>query len=162
MTTAPIRQGQIIPYFNLPEAGGGRVNRWQFRGRQNMVMIFFPDADYPPCLELLNQLNAAAYDLAAEEAVTLAFIHGDTDKAYRFKRENGLTYPVLADESGAVFAQYGAVHENPPYAAFQDIEFRERVLVVDRFGEIYFAGSTLPSLAEIMDWLDFIERQCPE
>jgi hypothetical protein len=39
--------------------------------------------------------------------------------------------------------------------------------VSDRYGEIFFAahsgrGESLPSAAELLDWVRFINSQCPE
>lgn len=41
------------------------------------------------------------------------------------------------------------------------------VVVADRWGEIYFvrgagAGKGLPDAAEILEWLDYIQQECPE
>ena len=41
------------------------------------------------------------------------------------------------------------------------------VVIADRWGEIYFvrgggAGSDLPDAAEILEWLDYIQQECPE
>ena len=41
------------------------------------------------------------------------------------------------------------------------------ILIADRWGEIYFVGhgpliADLPKIDEILEWLRFIEHQCPE
>ena len=41
------------------------------------------------------------------------------------------------------------------------------ILIADRWGEIYFVGNggliaDLPNIDEILEWLRFIEHQCPE
>ena len=44
---------------------------------------------------------------------------------------------------------------------------RPGIVVADRWGEIYFVGSgckvaELPKIDEILEWLRFIEHECPE
>jgi hypothetical protein len=36
------------------------------------------------------------------------------------------------------------------------------VFISDRYGEIYFTTEQLPPISDIMDWLRFINSQCPE
>jgi peroxiredoxin len=36
------------------------------------------------------------------------------------------------------------------------------VFISDRYGEIYFSAEQLPPISDIMDWLRFINSQCPE
>lgn len=36
------------------------------------------------------------------------------------------------------------------------------VFISDRYGEIYFTSEHAPAISDIMDWLRFINSQCPE
>lgn len=39
---------------------------------------------------------------------------------------------------------------------------RPGVLVADRWGEIFFVGDRLLPPEELIEWLSFVQRQCPE
>ncbi len=39
---------------------------------------------------------------------------------------------------------------------------RSAIFITDRYGEIFFASEQPPAISEIMDWLRFINAQCPE
>lgn len=39
---------------------------------------------------------------------------------------------------------------------------RPGVVIADRWGEIYFVHEGLPSAGEVLDWLQYIQNECPE
>jgi len=67
---------------------------------------------------------------------------------------------VLADDdNGRVHRQLGALGSQGDDAA--------AVYVTDRFAEVFGAyrtseGQPLPGIADILNWLEFINAQCPE
>jgi hypothetical protein len=81
---------------------------------------------------LLVALRAAQADLQEEEAVVL-----------------------IANAAGELREIYGAISpQGHPLAA---------VFITDRYGEIFFAArGTLPDVPAVLDWLRFINAQCPE
>jgi peroxiredoxin len=65
----------------------------------------------------------------------------------------GQPFPFLSDPAGGVIAQQGLASPS--------------LIIADRWGEIWAAwlgGTThqLPSEQDILQWLSFIEAQCPE
>jgi peroxiredoxin len=68
----------------------------------------------------------------------------------------GWRFPTLVDEGALIHGMVGGgdAEAKPAPAVF----------VTDRFREIYAAwhGSELPRAQEVLDWLIFINIQCPE
>ena len=121
--------------LKAPSLDGPPVQLSDLRGRRNLVLIFAgtDGAEW----RLIAELRQAAGELREEEATAV----------------------IVADAGAESRAWYGALApDGVPGAA---------LYISDRYGEIYFAahperGQPLPSAAEVLDWLRFINSQCPE
>ncbi len=148
----------MLPAFELPEAEGGKISFWDYKGRRNLVLFFVHPA-CQKCRDMLKELAGAYREVIGQEAEVLAVLPASPGEAGRLKHELSIPFPVLADEGGGVFQRYGAVDSNDrPSAA---------VIIADRFGEIYaFSVATaehrLMTVREIIDFFNFIGIQCPE
>jgi hypothetical protein len=75
--------------------------------------------------------------------------------ATRLREELDLPYPLLVDpDARTTRRMLGAGNANA-------------VLVADRFGQVYYlrvapSAGALPSMSEALDWLDYIQSECPE
>jgi hypothetical protein len=154
MTTPAALRGQIFPAFTLPGMGQSAVILEDYRGRTNLVLVLAgEELVHSPVSELLEELTARAQTLKAELAQVIV-VAASAD----LPCGQG-AFPVALDEDASVHRQAGATDAagRPAPAVF----------VTDRFREIYGAyfpghGSTLPSAQEIIEWLVFINIQCPE
>ena len=111
---------------------GVPVRRTASRDKKNLVLTLLPDA---------------------EDDGARAILRGERSSLADAQRELALPFPLLHDADGAASARF-----LPPMA-------RAGVFVTDRYGELYFAAptadtTTLPSSAEILAWLEAIDRQC--
>jgi len=149
---------EMLPLFELPEAGGKKVSVWDYKGKRNLV-LFFVHPDCQKCRDMLGELAQAYREVLSQEAEVLAIVPASPGEIARLKQQLSLPFPLLADEKGEVFRSYGAVDSNDrPSAA---------VVIADRFGEIYaFSLATaehkLMSVKDIIDFFAFISIQCPE
>ena len=81
------------------------------------------------------------------------------ETAARIKQEANLPFPLLVDEDGRIHRPAGAVDKyGHPAAA---------IYITDRFLEVFAVyrsseGQTMPCAREIVEWLSFIDSQCPE
>ncbi len=161
MDTQPIypRAGQRMPDFSLVASDGLPVRTSKYRGRRNLVLAFVDGTGCDPCRGWLSNMAGDYEEVLRHEAQVLVVVHGSLDDAGEVKRANNLPFPVLADVDGAVHRRVGAVTPGGQPAM--------AVYVVDRFGEIFNVsrtgeGDTVPAPEEVLDWLQFIEIQCPE
>ncbi len=130
-----LERGMLVHDLPAQTLDGGPVHASDFRGRRNLVLIF-PGVTAEESL-LVRELRQQAADLQEEEAVAL----------------------LAADVPAELLGYYGAISNRG--------ERRPALYITDRYGEIYYAahgesGGTLPSAAEVLDWLRFINSQCPE
>ncbi len=161
MSQAEIAGGAVTPAGELPSKGhrlrdfeltstrGDKVRLSDYRGHANLVIAVADTRG--ETAELLSQLDSRYPQIRAEDAEVLLIAPPDATELPEHR------FPILVDGDGRMHRELGA-EINPPQAA---------VYVADRFGEVYGAyrtadGHPLPSVGEVLNWLEFINRQCPE
>jgi peroxiredoxin len=150
-------KGRVIRDFQLPSSGGEPVLLSSYRGRSNMVLVLAGASDSAG--ELLSDLAMHQSELKEDETCTLAVAAGPRQHATELKRAFHLNFEVLADVDGQVHRTMGTWDRTT--------RIRPAVFITDRFGEVFAGfnvaqGANLPSMKEILSWIDFINSQCPE
>ncbi len=154
--TCPVK-GQLLRDFDLPSTAGRKVSISDYRGRLNLVLVFADGR--PRGLEFLTRVTKAYSEIRDEQAEVLAVLQGTAGKAARVKDRVRAKCPVLVDKDGRIHRLMGAQdRRGQPEMA---------VYITDRFGEVFatFRESekqAMPSVQEILGWLDFVNSQCPE
>ena len=151
-----VRRGERFPQFTLPAIDGSVVPLESYRGRSNLVVVFAADTiGERPVTTLLEVLLSCTEELAMEAAQVFVIVTAPRIAAERGPR--GL--PTLLDNGGHIHRAVSATDAagRPAPAVF----------VTDRFREIFAAylpghRPGLPSAKEILEWLVFINIQCPE
>jgi peroxiredoxin len=149
-------RGEILPRFTLPGLHGPAVALESYRGRRNLVVVFAADVVGESAVTpLLRELRWRAEDLTAEAAQVLVIVSSPTIAA----RRGPTVFPTLLDADGRIHRSVGATDAVGRPAP--------SVFVTDRFREIFAVylparGHGLPSVKEILEWLVFINIQCPE
>jgi peroxiredoxin len=149
-----LTRGQLIRDFCLPASDGRDTFLSDKRGRRNMVLVLAGDSAE---LSVHALLEAAAQQYAriagAEGMLAVVFaMPGETMRDVT--QRQGWRFPVFADANGDVHRRLGAM---------TDHRLTPAVYVTDRFGEVYASfAEPMPSLDEIVSWLDFVSIQCEE
>jgi thioredoxin-dependent peroxiredoxin len=99
--------GQPAPDFNLASTDDRNVSLADFKGKQAVVLYFYPRDDTPGCTA-----EACSFrDLRAlfnENGAEILGVSPDTIKSHKkFQTKFHLTFPLLADTDHAVADQYG-------------------------------------------------------
>jgi len=107
----PLTAGTPAPDFTLPSTVGDKVTLSDFRGKKNVLLLFYP-LDFSPvcsienkqCAEMLPTVPAGADDI---QVLGISVDSLWSHKA--FAAQNGITYPLLADfhPKGEVAKKYG-------------------------------------------------------
>src|SRR5438309_8326813 len=157
--TAPVtaRRGEVFPAFTLRDTDGSSIFLESYRGRTNLVVAFAGDIiDESPVTVMLQQVGAQTEALTLEAAQVLVAV---TSRPGAVRQRARWGFPVLVDDGAHIHRSVGAIDAagRPAPAVF----------VTDRFREIFAAylpghGAALPGAKEILDWLVFINIQCPE
>jgi mycoredoxin-dependent peroxiredoxin len=105
----PLKPGDIAPDFTLPSTVGEKVTLSDYRGKKNVLLLFYP-LDFSPVCSLENRQCAEMLPTRGAEDVQVLGISVDSLWAHKaFAAQNGIEYPLLADfqPRGAVAEKYG-------------------------------------------------------
>jgi peroxiredoxin Q/BCP len=109
-----LSEGDPAPDFQLPDSTGKPVSLADYRGR-SVVVYFYPAASTPGCTtqacdfrDSLAALNDAGFQV-------LGISPDKPAKLAKFAADEGLTFPLLSDESREVLAEWGAYGEKQSY-----------------------------------------------
>lgn len=110
--TPTLKVGDEAPDFTLKAATGGEVTLSSYRGKQNVVLAFFPYAFSGACSAQMPSYQA---DLQRFDSYDTAVIGISMDATYSLKefgQKLGITYPLLSDfyPQGKVTDTYGSRH----------------------------------------------------
>ena len=150
-------KGRRLHDFELIGDVGRKVRLSDYRGRANLVVIATDER--PETAKLLSDAANRYREIKSEEAEVLAILHATFDQVNGCKQRLNLPYPVLADADGRLHRDLGAADSQGHDSA--------AVYVTDRFGEVFgvyrtTGGQPVPGIADVLDWLEFVNAQCPE
>ena len=153
-TTSPAI-GQIAPEFRLKGPGGQFVTLSEYRGRNPVVLVFYPLAFSPVCSHQLPAIQKELPRISARGAVVLGISVDNHYANDRFARAHGLNFPLLSDFDRATSRAYGVLDDQRGYS-------RRALFLVDKQGVVRFKEVTIgpaespqmPSHQRALDSLD--------
>jgi peroxiredoxin Q/BCP len=99
--------GEAAPDFNLASTEGRNISLQDFKGKQAVVLYFYPRDDTPGCTAeacSFRDLRSMFHENGAE----ILGVSTDSVRSHKkFQDKYGLTFPLLADPDHAVADQYG-------------------------------------------------------
>ena len=99
--------GEPAPDFSLPDGKGHTVRLSDFRGRQPVVVYFYPKDDTPGCTKEACAFRDQYQDFKDAGAEVIGISSDSESKHESFASKYRLPFLLLADRSGAVRKQYG-------------------------------------------------------
>jgi mycoredoxin-dependent peroxiredoxin len=114
-----LKPGDIAPDFTLPSTMGDKVMLSDYRGKKNVLLLFYPLDFSPTCSKETKQCGEMLPDRDARDIEVLG-ISVDSLWAHKaFAPQNGITYPLLADfhPKGEVSRRYGVYLDDKGFSA---------------------------------------------
>lgn len=142
MTAAPTI-GAVAPDFRLKGPGGQFITLSEYRGRQHVVLAFFPLAFSPVCSHQLPMIEQALGRITALGAVVLGISVDSHYANTAFAERLRISFPLLSDFQREVSAAYGVLIEPSGHSG-------RALFVVDREGRIAYTDVS-PTPREIPD-----------
>jgi peroxiredoxin Q/BCP len=112
--TTRLAVGAPAPDFTLPDDTGATVTLSGLRG-QKVILYAYPAAMTPGCTTQACDFRDSLSSLAGSGYTVLGISPDSPTKLATFKERDGLTFPLLADESKATLIAYGAYGEKSMY-----------------------------------------------
>jgi peroxiredoxin len=148
-----LRTGGRTPLYYLPQTSGGRSGPAAARSKYNLVLAFVPTD--PGGEDYLRGLASIHPDILERDARLMAVVPLSLPDAQSLASRLFLTYALLADEAAATTTRLLGQTD------------RAALCVANRYGSIYSLdlapdASARQPVQTALDWLDFVQIQCPE
>ena len=117
LMAAEVKPGDEAPDFSLAGSDGKTYKLADFRGKQAVVLAWFPKAFTPGCT---NECKAFRADGDALRAFDVAYFTASVDppeKNKDFAKSLDLDYPILSDPEGQVARAYGVTDAVKKFAS---------------------------------------------
>lgn len=111
---ARLEPGQPAPDFTLPSDGGDDVSLSSLRGAP-VVLVFYPKAMTSGCTQQACAYRDSLGQFEGLGATVLAISPDPVSRLVKFREKEGLTFPLLGDESHEVLEAYGVWVEKSMY-----------------------------------------------
>ncbi len=134
--------GAQAPDFTLKDQNGQPVTLSGFRGKKNVLLVFFPLAFTGICQGELDYVRDHLPEFENDDTATLAISVGPPPTHKIWATQSGFGFPVLSDfwPHGAVAQAYGVFNADAGFA-------NRGTFVIDRDGVIRFAECKEPGEA---------------
>ena len=99
--------GDVAPAFTLPDPDGSPVSLSDYAGRR-VIVYFYPAAMTPGCTTQAVDFSAALAEIAAAGFDVVGISPDSVEKLAKFRQQQELAFPLLADPEKDVLKAYGA------------------------------------------------------
>ena len=127
--------GAKAPAFDLPAFPEGRHKLSHFKGKQNVVLYFYPRDDTPGCTTEACGFRDHIGTFQSAETVVLGVSTDSVPSHQKFADKFSLPFPLLADENHEVAEKYGVWVEKNLYGK-QSMGIQRATLLIDKSGTI--------------------------
>ncbi|WP_028024695.1 thioredoxin-dependent thiol peroxidase [Enterovibrio calviensis] len=99
--------GAAAPEFTLQDQNGEMVSLSQFKGKNKVLVYFYPKAMTPGCITQACSLRDSKSELEALNTVVLGLSPDPVKKLKGFEEKKELNFTLLSDEDHAVADAFG-------------------------------------------------------
>jgi peroxiredoxin len=140
-STVPLEIGQTVPEFRLKGPGGQFVALSEYRGRKNVVMVFYPLAFSPVCSHQLPEIQKEMGRFEKLDAVVMGISVDSHYSNTAYAERLGLSFPLLSDFKRETSAAYGVLLAESGHSG-------RAIFVVDKQGRLAYKDVS-PALGDI-------------
>ncbi len=130
-----LREGDRAPAFGLPASTGGTMALSDFRGKQKLVLYFYPRDMTPGCTKEACSFRDLQEEFAEAGAAIVGVSTDDLESHDKFAAKHELTFPLLADTDATVARAYGVWKEKSMYGK-KHMGIERTTFVIDAQGVI--------------------------
>lgn len=141
-----LKAGDVAPEFALRDEKGDTVRLSDFRGKQPVVLVFYPGDGTPLCRKQLCEIRDSFDSLKAAGAAVFGLNPFSASSHRRFSTTDRLPFRLLVDDGLKVARQYDCAMGWGPLSMVWRC-----VYIVGADGRIAWAQSGKPTPAEIRD-----------
>ena len=130
-----LKVGEPAPDVSLVSDKCETVSLSDFRGKQAVVLYFYPKDDTPGCTKEACSFRDLSADFAEKGAVILGVSPDDTTSHVKFRDKFSLPFPLLSDPGAEVAQRFGIWVEKTNYGRkYMGVE--RTTFLIDRDGVV--------------------------
>ncbi len=151
-----LEAGQPAPDFTSVDQKGETVSLAQFRGRQNVVLYFYPKDDTPGCTVEANEFTSLLDDFAAADTVVLGVSKDSCEKHRKFIAKHDLGVTLLADTDGGLCELYGTWGKRK-FMGREYLGIGRSTFVIDKAGKLAHVDYKVKAKGHASAILDIVQ-----
>ena len=153
-----LERDSIIPAFSLPGADGMPHSPWDYKQRENLILLFSQSTTTSEGRGLLRTFAHHFQDFREEDCAILAITADTVIVNLEAQEALHLPFPLLADSRGGVIARY----------TMWDSTYRKVspcIVLANRYNAVYQQWrvereSDLPPIEELLESLRYLNSLC--
>lgn len=148
-----LQVGQPAPDFTLFDSDKKKVSLSDFKGKENVLLLFFPQAFTGVCT---NELCGVRDDIARYNNSSVTVLGISVDSVFtlaKFKAEQGYNFPLLSDFNKEVSTAYHSIYESFTDMNMKGVSKRSAFLIdkqgIIQYSEILDSAGDVPNFDAI-------------
>ncbi|MCS6879099.1 MAG: peroxiredoxin [Geminicoccaceae bacterium] len=130
-----VKEGDLVPDFELPTDDGGRIGAASLRGKP-FVIYFYPKDDTPGCTKEAISFSCLKPQFDALGVRVIGVSKDDTASHEKFRKKHDLSITLASDEEGRTIEAFGAWVEKNMYGK-KSMGIERSTFLVDADGRIH-------------------------
>jgi peroxiredoxin len=153
-----LHAGEIVPAFSLPGADGMPHSPWDYKQRENLVIILLTTSTTSEARGLLKEFKRQYPELREEYCAVLVVTANTVIEQLRAQEELQLPFALLADPQGTVLKRYTSWDDGTRMA-------RPSIVLTNRYGALraqWIAANEaeLPPIETVLSDLQYLNTLC--
>lgn len=136
---AMLEKDQPAPDFTSVNQDDESITLFEFNGKQNVVLYFYPKDDTPGCTIEANEFTALAQEFNKADTVVLGVSKDNCEKHRKFIGKYDLKIVLLADTSGELCEKYHSWGEKK-FIGKTYMGITRSTFVIDKSGTLVYVN----------------------
>jgi len=149
--------GNLAPSFTLLNQDGKKVSLKDFKGKQNLVLYFYPKAMTPGCTVQACGLRDAKRRFANLDTVILGVSPDPVARLMKFQEKESLNFDLLADDEHQLAEKYGVWALKKNYGK-EYWGIVRTTFIIDKSGRLQHIMDKVKTKSHHDDVLDWIQK----
>jgi len=152
-----LKEGQAAPMFVLPDADMELIDIARFRGRNNLILFFYPRDDAPCCTLQATDFSDHEDEFARLDCLIIGISRDDCIKHAEFRDKHGISVCLLSDAEGSACKQYG-VWQAKEVNGVKKHGIVRSTFVIDKQGVLRFASYGVNAKGHALEMLRTVKE----
>ncbi len=145
-TLVVLKVGELAPDFSAELHPPGKITLFEYRGKKNVILAFYPKDDTPGCTAEMCAFTTDLASFESQDTTVFGVSCDNTESHERFALKHNLSVALIADLDGSVGRLYGALREGHRTA-------NRKLFLIDKTGKIRHIHDGMPENSKLIELL---------